>query len=348
MKKFERKDIGYFGTQEDFHKIPVKRMKITVVIPNYNGIEYLKKCMKSLEDQWPEPACVLLVDDCSTDGSVEWFRQEYPQCRCLVLEKNSGFSGAVNAGIKASDSEYVILLNNDTEVKAGFINHMIEIMDRKGNEDVFSASSMMIDMLKPELVDDAGDRYCALGWAFSRGKGKPRTKYEKECEIFAACGGASIYRRAVFEQIGYFDEAHFMYLEDVDMGYRALIHGYRNLYQPKAQVLHAGSASSGSRYNERKTGWAAANSIYLIWKNMPLFQWLINLPLLLCGFLVKWLFFVKKKMGMLYLKGLMEGFKKCASRDGRTKKVPFKWKNAGNYVSIQIQLWINIFRRLGE
>ncbi|MBQ7359897.1 MAG: glycosyltransferase family 2 protein [Lachnospiraceae bacterium] len=323
-------------------------MKITVVIPNYNGIEYLKKCMLSLEPEWPEPASVLLVDNGSTDGSVEWFRQNYPLCRCLELGSNTGFSGAVNAGIKASESEYVILLNNDTEVKTGFIAELLEIMDRKGNEKVFSASSMMIDMWKPELIDDAGDLYCALGWAFSRGKGKSCEKYETEKNIFAACGGASIYRRSVFEEIGYFDEQHFMYLEDIDIGYRALIHGYRNVYQPKAKVLHAGSASSGSRYNDRKTVWAAANSVYLIWKNMPLLQWIFNLPLLLLGFMVKWLFFAKKKMGKLYLQGLKEGFAKCKSKEGKAHKVPFKWANFGNYVSIQIQLWINIFRRLGE
>ena len=138
-----------------------------------------------------------------------------------------------------------------------------------------------------------------------------------------------------------------MYLEDIDIGYRAKIYGYRNLYQPAAKVLHAGSASSGSRYNERKTVWAASNSIYLIGKNMPLLQWILNLPLLLLGFFVKWLFFVRKKMGMLYLKGLAEGFGKCFSKEGRAHKVPFKWKHFGNYVSIQIQLWLNIFRRLG-
>jgi len=322
-------------------------MKITVVIPNYNGIEYLKKCMKSLEIVWPDPACVLLVDDCSTDDSVQWFKEEYPACRVLQMEENSGFSAAVNAGIKAADSEYVLLLNNDTEVKSGFIDAMVEIMDRKGNEDVFSAGSMMIDMWKPDLIDDAGDYYNALGWAFSRGKGKPYSNYEEEKTIFSACGGASVYRTKVFEEIGYFDERQFMYLEDVDLGYRAQIYGYRNLYQPKAKVLHAGSASSGSRYNERKTVWAAANSIYLIWKNMPLLQWIFNLPLLFLGFFVKWLFFVRKKMGLLYLKGLKEGFAKCAGAENRKYKVPFKWAHFGNYVSIQIQLWINIFRRLG-
>lgn len=323
-------------------------MKITVVIPNYNGIDYLKKCMLSLESQWIDPANILLVDNGSTDGSVEWFREAYPLCRCLELSTNTGFSGAVNAGIKSCGSEYAILLNNDTEVKSGFIEALLEIMDREGNEKVFSASSMMIDMWKPDILDDAGDLYCALGWAFSRGKGKKCTKFEKECNVFAACGGASIYRVKVFEEIGYFDQQHFMYLEDIDIGYRALIHGYRNVYQPKAKVLHAGSASSGSRYNERKTVWAAANSVYLVWKNMPLLQLILNAPLLLAGYFAKWLFFTRKKMGKLYLQGLKEGVLKCRTKEGKAFKVSFKWSNFLHYVSIQIQLWLNIFRRLGE
>ena len=111
-------------------------------------------------------------------------------------------------------------------------------------------------------------------------------------------------------------------------------------------MVHYGSASTGSRYNRRKTELAAANSVYVIAKNMPLLQWVWNLPFLLLGFLVKFIFFCGKRMGILYVKGLWEGLKKALSGRGRAAKVPFRWKNLGNYLAVQGQLYANALRLL--
>jgi len=323
--------------------------EITVVIPNYNGMKYLPECLEALTMQNPNGPKfdVVVVDNGSTDGSVSFlenYEKERLELQNLFLEENTGFDYAVNVGIKATDSPYVILLNNDTKVYPDFVKSLYEAICRE--EKVFSVSAQMLMWDKPELLDDAGDRYCVLGWAFSRGKGKPAAHYDKEAQVFSACAGAAIYRRSVFEEIGYFDELHFAYLEDIDIGYRAKIYGYRNTYAPDAKVLHYGSASTGSRYNEKKTLLAATNSVYLIGKNMPLLQWLINLPFLLAGFGLKFLFFCKKRMGILYIKGLWQGLKRCFSKEGRSKKVPFRWKHLGNYVRIQLSLYANVFRFL--
>ena len=125
--------------------------------------------------------------------------------------------------------------------------------------------------------------------------------------FFAACGGAAIYRRDVFAKIGYFDENHFAYLEDIDIGYRARIFGYQNGYCPDAIVYHAGSGASGSRYNAFKVDLSSRNSIYLIYKNMPLLQLILNLPFLLLGFLVKTLFLYKKGIWASLSAGTVEG-----------------------------------------
>jgi len=214
------------------------------------------------------------------------------------------------------------------------------------DEKIFSVSAKMLMWDKPELLDDAGDRYCVLGWAYSRGKGRPAVDYDKNVSIFSACGGAAIYRRQVFEEIGYFDEAHFAYLEDLDIGYRARIYGYENRYEPTASVLHYGSASTGSRYNSRKTELSSSNNIYVIGKNMPLLQWILNLPFFLLGFGIKFLFFCKKRMGKLYLKGLAEGWKRTVGPVGKQAKVHFQWSHLWNYVKIQWQLYLNVFRIL--
>lgn len=320
--------------------------KITIVIPNYNGIKYLADCLNSLREQEADTPSfqVLVVDNGSTDGSVEYLKNTLGKEECIFLEENTGFCHAVNVGIHASDTPYVVLLNNDTKVKSRFIKSLYEAIC--GDERIFSVSSKMLMWDRPELMDDGGDRYCVLGWAYSRGKGKPASKFDKPGDVFAACGGASIYRRSVFEEIGDFDELHFAYLEDVDIGYRARIHGYRNCYEPAAEVLHYGSASTGSRYNEWKTRHASANSVYLIGKNMPLLQWIINFPFLLLGFLVKFLFFISKGMGILYVKGVFSGLMRCFSREGRKHKVRFRWKHLKNYLLIQWELYVNTFRIL--
>lgn len=318
--------------------------KVTVVIPNYNGIEYLGGCLEALYAQ-KKDTCefrVLVVDNGSTDGSVPLARERFPQTEWLLLPENTGFCHAVNVGIQASQTPYVILLNNDTRVFEGFVDSLYGAIDKC--DDIFSVSAKMLMWDKPQLMDDGGDRYCVLGWAYARGKGRPAADYGKAVEIFSACGGAAIFRKKIFEEIGLFDELHFAYLEDLDIGYRARIYGYRNLYEPSAQVLHFGSASTGSRYNRRKTELSSANNIYVIGKNMPLLQWLWNLPFLCAGFLIKLLFFCGKGMGMLYLRGLWQGLLRCLGREGRSHKVKFRWKNLKNYLAIQIQLYVNTVR----
>lgn len=319
------------------------QQKVTVVIPNYNGIKYVKNCLDSLRNlKDEEPFHTIIVDNGSTDGSLEIIIQEYPEVELIALPENTGFCHAVNVGIRASRTPYVLLLNNDTIVRHGFVKYLTEAIEESA--DIFSVSSMMLTMQDPTIIDDAGDRYCVLGWAFARGKGRKASEFEKKAEVFAACGGASLYRRAVFEEIGLFDETHFAYLEDMDIGYRARIFGYRNVYEPRARVIHAGSATSGSRYNEFKTRLSSANNAYLIGKNMPFLQLLLNLPFLALGFFIKAVFFCRKKMGTLYVKGYLQGIKRCFTEEGKLHKVPFRLKHLKNYCRIQWMLYIDTIR----
>ncbi len=317
---------------------------VTIIIPNYNGLSYLKTCLDALLPQAQTPdKHVLVVDNGSTDGSVEFLRG-CPGIETIFLKENTGFCGAVNTGIRASRTRYVILLNNDTKVCPGYVQALVDRMEE--DDRLFSLSARMLSMQDPERIDNAGDIYTALGYAKGRGIGRPAADYEQPAEVFSACGGAAIYRRAVFDEIGLFDETHFAYLEDVDIGYRARIYGYRNAYCPEARVEHAGSGFSGSRYNAFKVSLASRNSVYLPWKNMPLLQLLLNLPLLLIGYAVKALFFLRKGLGGQYVKGLFEGVRLCVDRENRGHKVPFRWSRLGSYVNIQLKLWVNIFRML--
>ena len=312
-------------------------MKVTVIIPNYNGLRFLKDCLTALENQSMKDFETLVIDNASSDECVAYIRENFPNVNVMVMEKNLGFSGGVNVGIQSAKTPYVLLLNNDTEVDTHFVEEMVHAIEESPN--IFSVSSKMIQFYDREKLDDAGDLYGILGWGFQRGIDAPATSYTKKEEIFSACAGAAIYRKDVFEKIGYFDELHFAYLEDIDVGYRGKIAGYKNMYCPTAIVYHVGSGTSGSKYNSFKVKLAARNSVYLNYKNMPNIQLVINsLPLCL-GWFLKWRFFKKNGFEKDYVDGLKEGFstrKKC-------KRVQFQWKNWKNYVKIEWQLIKNMW-----
>ncbi|MGN0482383.1 MAG: glycosyltransferase family 2 protein [Lachnospiraceae bacterium] len=316
--------------------------KATVIIPNYNGKKYLAPCLNSLKRQDISDFFVIVVDNGSTDGSVEFLKKEFEWVQVIALKQNKGFPAAVNIGIQAAVTHYVILLNNDTEAEPSFVRELIAGMER--HPDAFSGSAKMLCYDDHQVLDDAGNLYSALGWAFAIGKGKSQEKYIEEKKVFSACAGAAIYRRKLFKKIGYFDETHFAYLEDIDVGYRAKINGYSNYFFPNARVYHVGSATTGSRYNVWKSTLSARNSVYVAYKNMPFFQLLLNMPFLLLGFGIKELFFIRKRLGSAYAKGLVQGVRLCK----KDRKVPFRRRNLPQYIRIQLELWKNIFLRFRE
>lgn len=307
-------------------------MKVTIVIPNYNGKHFMEPCLSSLSEQTYKDFHILVIDNASSDGSIEYMEENYPDIELIKLQKNYGFSKAVNIGIQHSRTPYVILLNNDTTVDTRYVEEMVKAIEKSPK--IFSVSSKMIQMYHPELIDSAGDLYTLLGWGVCRGCGRPVSNYTKYDEIFTACAGAAIYRRSVFDEIGYFDENHFAYLEDIDIGYRARIYGYYNMYCPTALVYHVGSGTSGSKYNSFKVKLAARNNLYLNYKNMPALQLVLNFIPLAIGYFVKYLFFCKIGFGKDYKEGFIEGLQTAKLQ----KKVKFQFKHLGNYLVIEIDL----------
>ena len=307
-------------------------MKVTIVIPNYNGKHFMEPCLSSLSEQTYKDFHILVVDNASSDGSIEYMEENYPDIELIKLQKNYGFSKAVNIGIQHSRTPYVILLNNDTTVDTRYVEEMVKAIEKSSK--IFSVSSKMIQMYHPELIDSAGDLYTLLGWGVCRGCGRPVSNYTKYDEIFTACAGAAIYRRSVFDEIGYFDENHFAYLEDIDIGYRARIYGYYNMYCPTALVYHVGSGTSGSKYNSFKVKLAARNNLYLNYKNIPALQLVLNFIPLAIGYFVKYLFFCKIGFGKDYKEGFIEGLQTAKLQ----KKVKFQFKHLGNYLVIEIDL----------
>lgn len=319
--------------------------RTTLVIPNINGTEYIENCLDSVLASDVEVS-VIVVDNGSTDGSVGIIKEKYPQVDLICHAENTGFCRATNEGIRKSDTEFVMFLNNDTVIKEDAIRILEESMD--AHPEAFSVQALMLSLKEPDIIDTAGDEYCALGWAFATKKGKNKIKLSKKKDlisVFSGCGGACLYRKSILNEIGVLDEKHFAYLEDVDLGFRALIYGYKNFCAKNAIVYHAGSAFSGSKHNSFKVNLSSRNSVYLICKNMPLLQKIINLPFLLIGYLIKLAFFIMKGLGGTYIKGVFKGIKMSFSRETAPNRVKFKFNHLGNYIVIQLKLWINIFRR---
>lgn len=297
----------------------------------------MEPCLASLKEQTCHDYRILVVDNASTDGSIEYMKENYPEIDVIALDKNYGFSKAVNVGIQNSTTPYVILLNNDTTVDPHYVEEMIKAIEKSPR--IFSVSSKMIQMYHPELIDSAGDLYTLIGWGICRGTGRPVTNYMKTDEVFTACAGAAIYRRSAFKKIGYFDEKHFAYLEDIDIGYRARIYGYKNMYCPTALVYHVGSGTSGSKYNSFKVKLSARNNIYLNYKNMPILQLILNFIPLLAGYMVKYAFFIKIGFGKDYREGIKEGLQTMKAQ----KKVKFQLRHLDNYIRIEFELIAHTF-----
>ncbi|SCG86090.1 glycosyltransferase family 2 protein [Methanobacterium congolense] len=302
-------------------------MKVSVIIPNYNGKNFLRNCLKTLKNQKCEFQ-VIIIDNASSDNSVNYIKNNYPEFNIITNDENLGFAAAVNQGISASKTDYVFLLNNDTELEENCISNLVRCIE--SDENIFAVSSKMIQFENRDLMDDAGDAYTLLGWTKKLGNGRSPDLYNKKREVFSACAGAALYKRNLLNEIGYFDENFFAYLEDVDISYRARIHGYKSIYCPEAVVYHHGSGTSGSKHNAFKVKISARNNVYLPYKNMPWPQLALNILFLLLGYFIKYLFFLKEGYGKYYLDGLKEGFK---SRQD-INKIKYKG-NLINYMKIE-------------
>ena len=157
---------------------------VSIVIPNYNGRDYLKGCLDSLQNQTMLDFDVCVVDDASTEGSISDLVYSYPRTRLIERSTNGGFAAAVNDGIKATTAPYIILLNNDTTVASDFVEKLYKAIEPRPS--CFSVQAKLVNMYNQTLIDDAGDFYSTLGWAFARGKGRSVADFIFRSNVFAA------------------------------------------------------------------------------------------------------------------------------------------------------------------
>jgi hypothetical protein len=271
---------------------------ISVIIPNFNGLRFLKPCLDSLRKQSFGDFEVIVVDNGSTDGSIEYLAGNYPEVKVRSLTRNFGFSRAVNEGIKVSRGKYIALLNNDTETDPGWLQELYYALER--NPELGFCASKMINYYDRDTLDGAGDCFPRSCRPFKRGMGEKIFElYNTTKLVFGASAGAAIYRNELFETVGLFDEDFFAYFEDVDLSFRAQLLGFKCLYVPTAIVYHIGGGTlevqvKASCFNETKeilgneklrerTFLLSRNRIYVIVKNVPFVLVLRYLPYIIGG-----------------------------------------------------------------
>jgi len=253
--------------------------KVSVVIVNWNGRRYLERCLAALEIQTFPKFEVIMVDNGSTDGSVEWVRDHFPNVRLICNASNLGFAVGNNQGIQASDSALIATLNNDTRVDPDWLWALVEVMEAEPTVGMCGSKLLFAD--RPGLIDSTGISMDAAGIAWDRCGGEPDDPNQTApIEVFGPCAGAALYRRTMFDQIGLFDETFFAYLEDVDLAWRARLAGWRCLYVPAARVyhVHSGTAREGSPFKNKLLG---RNKVWTIVKNYPAGRLALYWPLIL-------------------------------------------------------------------
>ena len=274
---------------------------IDIVIPNWNGKHFLQVCLDSIRAQSFRDWRVFLVDNGSTDASVAYVCEHFPEVHIIALPENTGFSPAVNRGIAAGDGEFVFLLNNDTELAPDCLERLMEAAAHSP-ADFFAAK--MLSFHQRDLLDGAGEGYLRGGAGYRLGTLEADGGfYEQSRPVFGACAGAALYRRRVFDEVGGFDPDFFAYLEDVDWNLRAARVGKICRYVAEARVYHIGSASSGSKINPFTVRLSTRNSFFVLAKNYSAAM-LLRFCLCIAVYQFFWLLFALKKRQIVpYVQG---------------------------------------------
>lgn len=266
---------------------------VDVIVLNWNGQHFLSECLPALAAQTYPRFEVMVVDNGSTDGSLEWLAETWPGVKVLALGTNLGFSAANNRGIHATHAPWLVILNNDTVPEPGWLAALIAAGE--SNPRIGAVASHQVFYDRPQMVNSAGIAVDPAGIAWD-GLGGTRLPERAALAtaalrpVFGASAGAGLYRRAALWDVGesvrpdqpteIFDESFFMYLEDVDLAWRLRLRNWTCVLAPLALIRHHGSATSGEG-SPFKLRLLARNKMWSVLKNYPFWPLLAYLPIIL-------------------------------------------------------------------
>ncbi len=213
---------------------------ISIIVINWNGKKFLKECLQSLQAQTYQDVETLVIDNASTDGSQAWLQQEAAQTRLFLNDLNIGYCGGANQGIRLARGEYALILNPDVILDADFLRRLVACAEQHPEVGIFSGKLLRFNR---HTLDSTGQFLRKNFTPFERGSDEEDTgQYDRAEYVFSACGAVALYRRAMLEDIrldgDYFDAAHFAFYEDLDIGWRAQLFGWKAYYLPEAVACH--------------------------------------------------------------------------------------------------------------
>lgn len=316
----------------------IRLKKCTVVVVNWNGEQFLERCLAALLVQTATPHEIILLDNASTDGSLEIAR-DFPAVRVIALDQNTGFARGNNLVIESASmaSEWFALINPDAFAAPRWLESLLAAAESNPEFDVFG--SKLVNSADPTLLDGTGDAYHISGLMWRTAHGVSVSAMgDNDCEVFAPCAAAALYRRSVFEKVGGFDPDFFCYVEDVDLGFRLRLAGYRCLYVPKSVAHHVGSGTTGGQHSDFSVYHGHRNLVWTFVKNMPGVLFWLLLPLHVALNLVSILWFALRGQGAVILR---------AKRDALFG-LPKMWRKRQQVQKVRVASIRNIWRVLDK
>jgi GT2 family glycosyltransferase len=294
-------------------------MDASVVIPNLNGAHLLEPCLAALAEQTLLPARVVVVDNGSTDGSVELVRDRFPAARLVTFSENRGFAVAMNAGIAEASADLVALLNNDAVAEPRWLEELAACLGR--HPAAAAATSKLLSASEPGRLDGAGDGLTRSFLPYVHGHGEPDDgRFGEEVEVFGASGAAALWRGSVLRELGGFDERFFAYYEDVDLSFRARLRGYEIWYAPRSVVRHARGGTAGQHvdfalFHPVKNRW------FMILKDAPTRTVARRLPAIAAGEAFFWGRMVRRRAPGALLRAYREVVRRWPELHGDRRKI---------------------------
>jgi|SRR3989344_228860 len=226
------------------------RRLVSVVVLNWNGKDHLKTCLSSLSKVPYRPLELIVVDNNSSDGSVEMVKEIFPNVKVIQNKKNLGYAGGNNIGIKKSKGEYIFVLNNDTEVDKDFLNPLVDDMDSDKN--IVCVQPKLVYATAQDILNAVGSFFTSSGFLYHYGyrKSAKLPQYQKKLLIYTAKGAAMLFRKSALDKVGLFDEDFFIFFEETDLCHRLWLSGYKVMYEPKSIVYHFEAVDTGRQMGD--------------------------------------------------------------------------------------------------
>lgn len=270
---------------------------VSIIIVNWDGKDLLKTCLNSLRKQNYKKIEIILVDNASVDGSVEWVKKYFPKVKIIINEKNLGFAEANNIGYAEAIGEYILFLNNDTKVTKNFLSALLPVLKRKN---VGGVQSKILFMDDPKRLDGVGSFLTWTGFLYHRGIYAINSPvYNKEMDIFSPKGACMCFKKNILEKVlvdgEIFDKRYFAYFEETDLAHRVWLLGYKIIYVPESLIYHKYGATSQRLLKPFIEYHSYKNRVCSYIKNLSLKNLLLMLPvhLIICQGL-SLIFLVKK------------------------------------------------------